>query len=95
MKMKDNIVTRTIKNRDYFGQPVGLNMDGSTTYQTIPGGLLSMFLAFVVMCYAVLVWESASSGQDWTLIQQHVVQSTEQLATPFPLEGQSNISIAL
>ena len=68
MKISDNIITRVIKDRDHFGVPVGLSMEGRSSYQTIPGGLLSLFLSFVVICYASLVWDGMTSRQDWTLI---------------------------
>ena len=53
-KSSANKTMEFITNRDMFGQPVSLNYKGQDTYKTIPGGLLSLLILFVLIMYTVL-----------------------------------------
>ena len=43
-----------IKERDIYGQPISLNYKGDDTFKTVPGGLLSILLLFLIMAYTFL-----------------------------------------
>ena len=46
------MMTDGIKGQDQFGYNSGFNYDGSATIQTIPGGILSLFMVFCFVCYS-------------------------------------------
>ncbi|CAD8125497.1 unnamed protein product [Paramecium sonneborni] len=45
--------TRMIRKMDIFGQPINLNLDLRSKYQTFLGGLVSLFIVFLLIGYSV------------------------------------------
>ena len=41
-----------VKSFDENGQPITLNYKGDDSYKTMPGGILSLAVMFVVIAYA-------------------------------------------
>lgn len=62
-------VADSIKDRDIYGQPIALNYKGDDTYKTVPGGLLSMVLLFLILAYAFLKGKFMVDKEEWSLIQ--------------------------
>jgi hypothetical protein len=54
-----------IKNRDRFGVPVELNLKGSKTHTTIPGGILSIAFFFIISCYIILKFTIMYYHSNW------------------------------
>ncbi|CAD8192797.1 unnamed protein product [Paramecium octaurelia] len=48
-----SLFLRTIRKMDIFGQPINLNLDLRSKYQTFLGGLVSMFIVFLLIGYSV------------------------------------------
>ena len=86
-----------IKDRDLYGQPITLNYQGSDSYQTIPGGLLSMILLISVLAYTFLKGKYMVDKEEWSLIQQTVMATKGDLITPKRLNESEfrNISIGI
>ena len=68
MKLRTGI-TDIIKDRDMYGQPISLNYKGSTTFRTVPGGLISLLLLSVVFAYTFVKGKTIIDKEDWSLIQ--------------------------
>ncbi|CAD8211546.1 unnamed protein product [Paramecium pentaurelia] len=47
------MLIRMIRKMDIFGQPINLNLDLRSKYQTFLGGLVSMFIVFLLIGYSV------------------------------------------
>ena len=86
-----------IKSFDQYGQPITLHYQGEDTFKTCPGGFISLIVLFFITMYTILKGKSMFQRQDWTLIQQTVVSSVEELNNAYDLGSQtySNISISL
>ena len=67
-KKISNGVTDSIKGRDIYGQPISLNYKGDDTFKTVPGGLLSMLLLFLIIAYAFLKGKYMVDKEEWSLI---------------------------
>ena len=80
-----------------YGQPITLHYKGEDTFKTCPGGLISMTILLIIFCYAILKGKSMIKREDWSLIQQTVVSSIEELSQAYDLKdgAYSNISISL
>ncbi|CAD8126907.1 unnamed protein product [Paramecium sonneborni] len=46
-------LSRMIRKMDIFGQPINLNLDLRSKYQTFLGGLVSLFIVFLLFGYSV------------------------------------------
>ena len=57
-----------IKEKDMYGQPITLNYQGSDTYKTIPGGILSIILLVCVIAYGFLKGKYMVDKEEWSLI---------------------------
>ena len=60
-KQKPGVFMSTLKaipdkitEQDSYGYPITFNYRGSDTYQTFPGGLLSMFCSIAVFSYFLM-----------------------------------------
>lgn len=80
-----------------YGQPITLHYEGEDTFKTCPGGLISMVLLLIIICYALIKGKSMLKREDWSLTQQTVVSSLDELNQPYDIkdESYSNISISL
>ena len=58
-----------IKSRDRFGVPVELNLKGSKTHTTVPGGILSIAFIFILSCYVILKFIIIYYHANWMLYQ--------------------------
>ncbi|CAD8201811.1 unnamed protein product [Paramecium pentaurelia] len=47
------MITRMIRKMDIFGQPINLNLDLRSKYQTFLGGFVSMFIVLLLIGYSV------------------------------------------
>lgn len=58
----------SVRSHDNFGQPVSLTYQGSTEFQTMPGGLLSMMASLIILAYGLMKLKHMVTYSDWTLL---------------------------
>ena len=73
-----------IKSYDEYGQPISLNYQGSETFQTLPGGLLSVAVRIILICYTLLKFTAMTDKKDWAITQQTIVTEIEDIKQPKP-----------
>jgi hypothetical protein len=78
---------------DSYGQPVTLNYNGSDTYQTFPGAVLSLFRRAFIIVYLVFKVMALKQNSDWTIKSQVTLATEEDLATKFNFGGETNLTI--
>jgi hypothetical protein len=54
-------------------------MNGSDSFQTFPGGLLSIFLNVVIIGYSIIRYIAMAERQDWSITQQTIVADLSDL----------------
>jgi hypothetical protein len=84
-----------IRNQDKFGQPVALNFEGNDTFQTVPGGIMSLFFSLMLFGYSFMRWQAMTGKHDWQITQQTVVASLENLQAERRFDQMTNISMGL
>ena len=52
---------------DNYGQAVKLNFKGSETYQTLPGGILSLILIFLMIVFSGIKAKRLIMKEDWNI----------------------------
>jgi len=55
MREKIGKMSKWLKSLDSFGKPIGVNYQGSDTYQTTLGGLCSLGTFFFLLIYATVM----------------------------------------
>ena len=87
----------SIRDRDIYGQAISLNYKGNDTFKTVPGGLLSILLLILILAYTFLKGKYMVDKEEWSLIQQTVMASKQDLALPKNLSNNtySNITLAI
>jgi hypothetical protein len=83
--MGSNLTSGTlnyIKSYDEYGQPISLNYEGSETFQTLPGGLLSLTVRIILICYTLLNFTAMTEKKDWTITQQTIVTEIDDIKKP-------------
>ena len=68
-----------LRNKDTYGQQVQINYGGEDTFKTIPGGIISLSVTFIIYCYMVLRYISMHQTRDWGIIQQTTVASPAEI----------------
>ena len=78
-----------------FGSPVGLHFNGSQTYQTWQGGLLSCFVVILIGYFAVLKLDSLKFSSIW--IANGLVSQADNVSDLAPVNfgDLKNLSVAL
>ena len=71
-----------IKNRDIYGQPINLNYQGDDSFRTIPGGILSIILLGLVLCYSFIKGKYMINKEQWQITQQTVAATELDLMAP-------------
>ena len=66
-------VKESIKEKDVYGQPISLNFKGSETFNTLPGGILSIFMSVLLVAYFVLRLKQMVQRDNWTLNTQDIL----------------------
>ena len=84
-----------IRSFDEYGQPISLNYLGSETFQTLPGGLLSLAVRIILISYTILKFSSMTEKKDWSIIQQTIVTDIEDIKRPKHFENFTNVSMAI
>lgn len=84
-----------IRSKDMFGHPINLNYQGSDTFQTLPGGVLSIFVTFCVVSYCLLKFSIMQGYENWNLVQQNVIADWEELNGVIPLKDYTNVSMVI
>ena len=84
-----------IKSYDEFGETVNFNFDGSSAFQTFPGGCISLFMTICVVGYAILQLKYMVNKEEWTLIQQNVLQEKAELLIPKEFRDNTNVTMAI
>ena len=58
-----------LKDLDMFGQGITLNYEGSDTFKTVPGGLISLMIIIVMIGYTILHGIYLYERREWKLTQ--------------------------
>lgn len=66
---------QALRAQDQFGEPITLNYKGSSEFQTMPGGLLSILATLIIFSYTLMKLESLVTHKDWNLKSQRVLQT--------------------
>ena len=66
-KKYGGIIYDNVRSQDIYGQPIQLNYEGDDTFKTIPGGILSIIILFLMLCYTILKAKSMVGYEDWNL----------------------------
>ena len=61
-------VNDSVKGQDAFGTGVALNFRGEETFNTFPGGIMSIVMLFASLCYTFMKAKEMIYVQDWTLV---------------------------
>ena len=88
-------VGNKIRDQDMYGQPINLNFDGEETYNTIPGGLISIIFLISILSYALLKTKFMVNVEEWQLIQQNVLQTNIELNQIERMRNYSNVTLGL
>ena len=84
-----------IVDHDQFGQPIPINFQGEDTFKTLPGGFLSIFLTVMLLSYFLLKAKYMMTYREWSLTQQRVLTSKDELSVPLNFRDFHNITMAL
>jgi len=84
-----------IKGHDLFGAGVNFNFGGAPNYKTVPGGCVSIFIKICFYSYAILQMKYMLLKETWSLNQQTVLQTQEELRIPLPFRGQDNVTVGI
>ena len=98
MNFGSSITSKTvnyIKSYDEYGQPISLNYQGSETFQTLPGGLLSLVVRIILISYTILKFSAMTEKKDWSIIQQTIVTDIEDIKQPKHFKNFTNVTMAL
>ena len=57
-----------VASKDDFGTGVALNFRGEETYNTFPGGLLSMIMMAAAYAYTIMKFKAMVNIEDWSLV---------------------------
>ena len=60
-------VSDTFKSNDIFGKKVDFNYNGKGTFQTLPGGLISVAMKILVYSFTILILRDMIEKNNWTL----------------------------
>ena len=58
-----------IRNMDNYGVPVKLNFKGKDSYQTLPGGILSLILLLLMATFTAIKGKRLLMKEDWIINQ--------------------------
>ncbi len=58
-----------VKSRDRFGEPIMLNYKGQKTFNTFPGGLISISMMSILTFYFCLKFAQMLLREEWSLVQ--------------------------
>lgn len=62
-----------VRSQDAFGQPVNINFQGNDTYQTLPGGFISIIMTIMLLGYFLLKTKYMVDHEEWQLNNQIVM----------------------
>ena len=88
-------VGNKIRDKDMYGQPINLNFAGQETYNTIPGGIISIIFLISILSYALLKTKFMVNVEEWQLIQQNVLQTNIELNQIERIRNFSNVTLGL
>jgi hypothetical protein len=66
-------VVEKVRSQDAFGQPVNINFQGNDTYQTLPGGFISIIMTIMLLGYFLLKTKYMVDHEEWQLNNQIVM----------------------
>jgi hypothetical protein len=58
-----------VKSWDVYGSPVTLHYEGKPKFKTLPGGMISMFLATLIQIYTIVMGKQMLFRERWSLVQ--------------------------
>jgi hypothetical protein len=68
-----------IREKDEFGQVIGLNFAGADTFQTLPGGMVSLVCYWIVAGYFAMKFKEMYLSENWSLNTQVILNSDWEL----------------
>ena len=57
-----------VRGKDEYGHPIELNYKGEHTFKTLPGGILSILLKFLLVFYGLLSVNSMVQKVNWSIM---------------------------
>jgi hypothetical protein len=72
-----------------------MNYQGAASFKTLPGGCLSLGLTILILCYAILRYDSMYKTNEWSIAQQTTVASFEDVKSRKDFKDMKNITIAV
>ena len=84
-----------IRQCDFYGSPIQLNYRGNPTFQSLPGGLISIFVRLMMLSYTLLQFWAMHQKKEWSITQQTVVADLTELTQEWPFRDNTNISMGL
>lgn len=90
-----NGVGNYIRHQDAFGQPININFHGNDTYQTIPGGMISIVMVLLLVGYTFLKLKYMINHEEWKLNNQTVMAERLELNSALNFSSFPNVSIGL
>lgn len=72
-----------------------LTLNGDTSYRTIPGGCISVFIGVVVWAYAIVQLKIMVTYEDWSLVHQNTLMNPYELAKRVDMRDFENVTVAL
>ena len=61
---------------------MNLNYRGDDTFKTFPGGILSLVMTIMVLCYFTMKTKQMILRESWKLVQQTVITNKQELTSP-------------
>ena len=58
-----------VRGKDDYGHPIVLNYKGDDTFKTLPGGMLSIAMYYVLIFYGLLRINAMVEKVDWSITQ--------------------------
>ena len=56
-----------VRGKDEYGHPIVLNYKGDDTFKTLPGGILSILMQFLLIFYGLLRLNAMIEKVDWSI----------------------------
>lgn len=88
-------VASYLRSYDDYGQPIAFNYEGSDTFQTIPGALLSIIARCILLLYFLYRGRSLILNQNWNLTTQTTNQTGKDLSELLPIADHSNLTLGI
>ena len=84
-----------IRGKDAFGTGVSLNFKGEDTFNTIPGGLMSVIMMLFVYSYCIMKFKEMILVETWSLTQQTILNDKSEIVANYTTKDMANLTLAI